>query len=55
MLPSINISPAEFSARADKLLEHLRAEGLAGVVLFDSYYILYFTGFAFIQIGRAHV
>src|ERR671932_217519 len=52
MLPSINISPAEFQSRAERLLEHVRAENLSGVVLFDNYYILYFTGFAFIPTER---
>lgn len=52
MLPSINIGPEEFQARAARLLEHVRAEKLSGVVLFDNYYILYFTGFAFIPTER---
>jgi Xaa-Pro aminopeptidase len=52
MLPSINISQAEFETRAANLLTHLQDEGLSGVVLFDSDYILYFTGFAFIPTER---
>lgn len=52
MQTSINIAPAEFQARAAKLLDHVRAQGLGGVVLFDNYYILYFTGFAFIPTER---
>jgi Xaa-Pro aminopeptidase len=52
MSPSINIAPAEFEGRAAKLLEHLRSGGLAGVVLFDSYYVLYYSGFAFIPTER---
>lgn len=52
LLPSINITPEEFGTRANRLLEHLRSEGLSGVVLFDNYYILYFTGFAFIPTER---
>jgi len=52
MLPSINISPSEFQSRAERLLEHIRAQDLTGVVLFDNYYILYFTGFAFIPTER---
>lgn len=52
MLPSINITAAEFQARAERLLEHVRAQNLSGVVLFDNYYILYFTGFAFIPTER---
>jgi Xaa-Pro aminopeptidase len=52
MHTSINITPAEFASRADRLLEHIRTQGLGGVVLFDNYYILYFTGFAFIPTER---
>ncbi len=52
MQTSINIPPAEFEARAAKLLAHVQAQGLSGVVLFDNYYILYFTGFAFIPTER---
>jgi Xaa-Pro aminopeptidase len=46
MHTSINIAPAEFAARAERLLEHIRSQNLGGAVLFDNYYILYFTGFA---------
>ncbi len=52
MLTSINISQAEFQARADKLCAYLQNEGLAGVVLFDRDYILYYAGFAFIPTER---
>ncbi len=52
MLASINITAAEFQARVDRLLEHVRAQHLSGVVLFDNDYILYFTGFAFIPTER---
>jgi Xaa-Pro dipeptidase len=52
MLPSISISPAEFQSRAARLLDHIRSSNLNGVVLFDNYYILYFTGFAFIPTER---
>ncbi|MBI3241842.1 MAG: aminopeptidase P family protein [Chloroflexi bacterium] len=52
MPTSINIPPVEFEARAARLLEHVQAQGLSGVVLFDSHYILYFTGFAFIPTER---
>jgi Xaa-Pro aminopeptidase len=50
--PSINISRAEFEARAERLRAYLAAQGLEGVVLFDNYHILYFTGFAFIPTER---
>jgi Xaa-Pro aminopeptidase len=49
---SLSISPIEYQARTDQLLEHLRGEKLTGVVLFDHYYILYYTGFAFIPTER---
>src|SRR3989304_158881 len=52
MLPSINISPSEFQARTAQLLDHVQAQGLSGVVLFDNYYILYFPAFAFIPTER---
>ena len=52
MQTSLNISPAEFAARAERLREHLIAEGLSGVVLFDRYYILYQADFAFIPTER---
>ena len=52
MQTSINISETEFQSRADRLLEHLKAERLSGVVLFDRHYILYYTGFAFIPTER---
>ena len=52
MQTSINISQAEFQTRADRLSDHLQAENLSGVVLFDSFYVLYQTGFAFIPTER---
>lgn len=52
MEASLNITAAEFQARADKLLEYLRSQEISGVVLFNNYYILYFTGFAFIPTER---
>ena len=52
MRTSLNISQTEFQSRAKKLLEHLKAQDLSGVVLFDNYYILYYTGFAFIPTER---
>lgn len=52
MYPSINIAPSEFAARRARLAEHLGAQGLAGVVLFDNYYILYYSAFAFIPTER---
>ncbi len=52
MLPSIRITREEFQARATRLHNHLRTQGLSGAVLFDNYYILYFSGFAFIPTER---
>jgi Xaa-Pro dipeptidase len=52
MQTSLNISPVEFQSRADKLLEQLKAGKLSGVVLFDSHYVLYYSGFAFIPTER---
>ena len=52
MLTSIAISPAEHRARCDSLLAEAQASGLAGVVLFDSYYVLYYAGFAFAPTER---
>ncbi len=52
MITSINITPSEFQSRAEKLLEHLRTQELTGAVLFDRFYVLYYTGFAFIPTER---
>ena len=52
MQTSLNISAAEFFSRTERLLEHLQAEKLSGVVLFDRHYVLYYTGFAFIPTER---
>ncbi len=52
MQTTLNISPAEFQARADQLLVYLQREGLSGVVLFDQNYILYYSNFAFIPTER---
>jgi Xaa-Pro dipeptidase len=52
MQTSIQISSAEFSARCERLLAHIRQEELSGAVLFDNHYVLYYTGFAFIPTER---
>jgi Xaa-Pro dipeptidase len=52
MLTSIRISESEYRSRCARLQGYLRAQGLAGGVLFDSYYILYYTGFAFMPTER---
>lgn len=48
----MRISQAEFQQRAQRLLGYLQEHKLAGVVLFDAHYILYYTGFAFIPTER---
>jgi Xaa-Pro aminopeptidase len=52
MITSINISPEEYQSRTNTLVDYIQAENLSGVVLFENYYILYFTGFAFIPTER---
>jgi len=46
------ISEAEYRSRIQALLQRLEERDLSGVVLFDSSYILYYTGFAFIPTER---
>ena len=46
------ITPEDHRARCDGLLAHTQAAGLAGIVLFDPYYVLYYAGFAFIPTER---
>jgi Xaa-Pro aminopeptidase len=52
MHPSIQIPKQEFRARAQALVDHLEREGLSGAVLFDSHYVTYYSGFAFIPTER---
>ena len=52
MLTSIAITPEEHRARCDVLLERAGERDLAGVVLFDPTYVLYYTGFAFVPTER---
>ncbi len=49
---SLHIPPTEYRARVERLRAHLEAEGLSGAVLFDSQYVLYYTGFAFFPTER---
>lgn len=51
-LTTLKIAPAEFQARTQALLSYVQKHDLAGVVLFDRDYVLYFTGFAFIPTER---
>ena len=46
------IPPAELQERRERLLEHVRREGLSGYVLFGADYIQYFTGFWFLSNER---
>ena len=46
------IAEAEFGERRERLLDHARAHGLTGCVLFDDRYIQYFTGFGFLATER---
>jgi Xaa-Pro dipeptidase len=52
MITSIQVTQTEYESRAGGLLDHLRGQHLAGAVLFDRAYILYYTGFAFIPTER---
>jgi Xaa-Pro dipeptidase len=49
---SLKIKASEYQSRIDRLKEYLQKNKLSGVVLFDNYYILYYTGFAFIPTER---
>jgi Xaa-Pro dipeptidase len=48
----MQIKPAEYEGRTAALAEHARDRGLAGVVLFDPAYVLYYAGFAFVPTER---
>jgi Xaa-Pro aminopeptidase len=52
VLTSIATSREEHADRIERLCEHLAASSLSGAVLFDPYYVLYYTGFAFIPTER---
>ena len=52
MVTSIAITPEEHRARCAALVRHAQTAGLAGVVLFDPYYVLYYAGFAFVPTER---
>ena len=52
MHASIAISGAEHRARCDQLLERIAESELSGAVLFDPFYVLYLTGFAFVPTER---
>jgi Xaa-Pro dipeptidase len=52
VLTSIAITPEEHRVRCDALLRRAQEDGLSGVVLFDPYYVLYYSGFAFVPTER---
>lgn len=52
MQTALRIPDKEYRDRQVKLFNHLQVRDLSGVVLFDNYYILYYTGFAFIPTER---
>jgi len=51
-MATLHIDQTEYQARNFKLIDYLSKEKLSGVVLFDNFYILYYTGFAFIPTER---
>jgi len=51
-MPTLQLQSSEFQSRADQLRAYLRKEQLSGIVLFDNFHILYYTGFAFIPTER---
>jgi len=51
-MTQLKISDAEHLGRCQRLLGHIQSGKFSGVVLFDSKYILYYTGFAFIPTER---
>src|SRR3954462_6695416 len=49
---TLGILAAELQERRERLLEHVRRDGLSGYVLFGADYIQYFTGFWFLSNER---
>ena len=52
MQTSIAISQDEHRARCNALLERIGGGDFSGIVLFDPYYVLYYSGFAFVPTER---
>jgi len=48
----VRIRESEYRDRTTRLAESLRESGLAGAVLFDPAYVLYYVGFAFVPTER---
>lgn len=51
-ITSIEINQAERRARRERLAVYLQERSLSGAVLWDSFYVLYFSGFAFVPTER---
>src|SRR3954468_399018 len=51
-IPTAGIPASELEERRERLLEHVRAGGASGYVLFDQSYIQYFTGFWYLSNER---
>jgi len=51
-LSTLQLPPAEFDSRVDRVLAYVRSQNLAGVILFDNFYIAYLTGFVFFPTER---
>jgi Xaa-Pro dipeptidase len=49
---TLAIQQVEYEQRTSALAAHLRDEGLAGAVLFEPAYVLYYVGFAFVPTER---
>ena len=52
VVQATGIPATELAERRERLLEHARADGMSGVVLFDQAYIQYSTGFSFLSNER---
>src|SRR3989442_1840338 len=52
MTVTLAIKQSEYEERLAELAEHLLERKLTGAVLFDSYYVLYYAGFAFAPTER---
>jgi Xaa-Pro dipeptidase len=50
--PSGGITASELQARQNRLLEHIRSQGLSGYVIFDQHYIRYLTNLRFLATER---
>lgn len=51
-IATMKLPDSEYLQRLEQLTNQIRLDKLTGIVLFDRYYILYYTGFAFIPTER---